>query len=415
MTPPIAPELELPPAERAKIKILLVEDNAINQQIALKTIRKLGFVVNAVWNGKEALDYLLSALPSGPGPHSTPDIILMDVQMPIIDGYRATHILRHHNPYNVLSKNIPIVAMTASAIQGDREKCKKAGMDDYLAKPVKGKTLERMLVRWAISRRVPGTPADSDGSEGDELCELGDEMGEGCEKGAPRSGYGTDLGSTSMIVADPRSKSDEDADDSKNKAKKKDKGKEYHMEANITRPETFERANSHHLTLPGAESEADRLERREEAEEKAIALRDEKLVEAAGMGPGQHGHTPLFPLTPVLGEEERGQTQALTEENVGRLEREGMAGMEKEPRRGHEMGGGTSFEDVAVEKCKSGGELGNGEGSQNLRPPIRRRWRDSERTITGLDAWVRDHNPSMSVESTSSPTSSSEQEMSLTP
>ena len=105
--------------------------SAINQQIALKTIRKLGFEVSAVWNGKEALEYLTAADSPEP-PHPKPDIILMDVQMPICDGYRATHLIRHHSPYNVSARNIPIVAMTASAIQGDREKCEQAGMDDYL-------------------------------------------------------------------------------------------------------------------------------------------------------------------------------------------------------------------------------------------------------------------------------------------
>jgi len=126
--------------------------SAINQQIALKTVHKLGFKVNAVWNGKEALEYLL-ACQSPLSLHKLPDIILMDVQMPVIDGYRATHYLRHHAPYSAFLRDIPIIAMTASAIQGDREKCQKAGMDDYLAKPVRRKNLEKMLVRWANKKR----------------------------------------------------------------------------------------------------------------------------------------------------------------------------------------------------------------------------------------------------------------------
>lgn len=103
-----------------------------------------------MWNGKEALEYLLQ-------PESTrsPDIILMDVQMPILDGYRATHLIRQHQPYASLPgiDRVPIVAMTASAIHGDREKCEKAGMDDYLAKPVKGRVLEQMLVKWVLRRQ----------------------------------------------------------------------------------------------------------------------------------------------------------------------------------------------------------------------------------------------------------------------
>ena len=83
----------------------------------------------------------------------------MDVQMPILDGYRATHLIRHHSPYANLPgmKTTPIVAMTASAIQGDREKCQRAGMDDYLAKPVKGAILEKMLIKWTLKARHHAT------------------------------------------------------------------------------------------------------------------------------------------------------------------------------------------------------------------------------------------------------------------
>jgi CheY-like chemotaxis protein len=124
----------------------------INQRIALKTIRKLHFSVSAVWNGKEALDYLLRS--HSPG-YIRPDVILMDVQMPVIDGYQATHVIRNIPPYSTLPelRKIPIVAMTASAIQGDREKCRTAGMDDYLPKPVKGKVLEKMLVKWVEKKK----------------------------------------------------------------------------------------------------------------------------------------------------------------------------------------------------------------------------------------------------------------------
>ena len=110
--------------------------SAINQQIALKTITKFGFSVNAVWNGKEALEYLLEA-PSTT--HPKPDIILMDCQMPVLDGYRATHLIRHHRPYSAIARlrTVPIVAMTASAIQGDREKCTQAGMVCVVRKVIK--------------------------------------------------------------------------------------------------------------------------------------------------------------------------------------------------------------------------------------------------------------------------------------
>jgi len=138
--------------ERAKIHILVVEDNPINQQIAIKTIKKLKFSVSAVWNGQEALNYLQEPASES---HPQPDIILMDVQMPVMDGYKATYNLRHAEPFvaNIRIQNTPIVAMTASAIQGDREKCESAGMNDYLAKPVKGKILEAMLIKWSLEVR----------------------------------------------------------------------------------------------------------------------------------------------------------------------------------------------------------------------------------------------------------------------
>lgn len=123
--------------------------SAVNQQIALRLIKKFGFSASAVWNGKEALDYLLE--PTTPD-HRKPDVILMDVQMPVLDGYRATHYIRHHSPFSTLPdiRALPIVAMTASAIQGDKEKCLRAGMNDYLSKPVKGPILEDMLLKWAL-------------------------------------------------------------------------------------------------------------------------------------------------------------------------------------------------------------------------------------------------------------------------
>ncbi|KAF5627202.1 hypothetical protein F25303_10911 [Fusarium sp. NRRL 25303] len=171
-----SPDQELPASERAKIHVLVVEDNPspINQKIATKTIGKLGFQVTAAWNGKEALEYLAGVQK---GIKQKPDIILMDVQMPIIDGYKCTHLLRHHMPYKPLVQDVPIVAMTASAIQGDREKCTKAGMDDYLAKPVRGVILEKMLLRWCHSRRRTSAtpdPTASDCSEMSEHCDNAD-------------------------------------------------------------------------------------------------------------------------------------------------------------------------------------------------------------------------------------------------
>ncbi|KAK0114043.1 hypothetical protein ONS95_014284 [Cadophora gregata] len=207
----LVPTSKMSPEQRSSFHVLVVEDNPINQTIAIKNIRKLGFPVTAVWNGREALSYLLS--PSTTQPR--PSIILMDVQMPVMDGYEATRILRTGIEYareedegvvmamseggNTLEpdasrgkgkgktptpvdesegegskkqrgkqretgrvtdsrttdylRDIPVIAMTASAIQGDEEKCHDAGMDDYLAKPVEKARLEEMLVKWAGRKR----------------------------------------------------------------------------------------------------------------------------------------------------------------------------------------------------------------------------------------------------------------------
>ena len=147
-----ADSIDLIEAERARIHIMVVEDNAINQQIALRTVRKFGFSCFAVWNGQEALDYLAQ---EASDLHPLPNIILMDCQMPILDGLSCTFMIRNERPFVDMAalKDVPIVAMTASAIQGDREKCEEAGMDDYLAKPVKGKTLEQMLDKWLSKKR----------------------------------------------------------------------------------------------------------------------------------------------------------------------------------------------------------------------------------------------------------------------
>jgi CheY-like chemotaxis protein len=101
----------------------------------------------------------------------------------MIDGYRVTHLIRHYKPYKSSSGTIPIVAMTASAIQGDREKCIRAGIDNYVAKPVKGKMLERTLDRWAVHGHARRTSdesnfADSECTEDVRVKQLAEAAGE---------------------------------------------------------------------------------------------------------------------------------------------------------------------------------------------------------------------------------------------
>jgi signal transduction histidine kinase/CheY-like chemotaxis protein len=116
--------------------ILLVEDNIVNQMVAKKIIEKLGFKVDVAANGKEAVDILASAVY---------DLVFMDVQMPVMDGLTAT---RHIRSGNVLKPQIPVIAVTAHAMKGDREKCLEAGMNDYISKPFQPRDIEDIFHKW---------------------------------------------------------------------------------------------------------------------------------------------------------------------------------------------------------------------------------------------------------------------------
>jgi two-component system, sensor histidine kinase and response regulator len=124
-------------AKRKKIRILLAEDNTVNRKLALVLIEKFGFRADAVANGLEAVQALELA------PY---DLVLMDVQMPEMDGLEATRIIRDPRS-GVLDHAIPIIAMTAHAMKGDREMCLKAGMDDYVAKPIEPEQLFAAIQR----------------------------------------------------------------------------------------------------------------------------------------------------------------------------------------------------------------------------------------------------------------------------
>jgi len=116
---------------RNDIRVCIAEDNMINQKIAISFVQRLGFSCDAFVNGRIAINALEKASKAGKPYH----IVLMDVQMPVLDGYDATREIRRHVDSNV--RDVLVIAMTASAIQGDREKCLEAGMNDYLAKPVR--------------------------------------------------------------------------------------------------------------------------------------------------------------------------------------------------------------------------------------------------------------------------------------
>jgi PAS domain S-box-containing protein len=141
--------------QKRRVRILLAEDNIINQKVTLTTLKKLGYLADVVANGKDAVESV---------ERSPYDLVLMDCQMSELDGYAATRKIREmelkaresthvEKEFNGLSPRwgrIPVVALTAHAMKGDREKCMEAGMDDYLAKPVKPQELSDMLRKWLL-------------------------------------------------------------------------------------------------------------------------------------------------------------------------------------------------------------------------------------------------------------------------
>lgn len=139
---PPAETREKPPDFRGvrlnRQRVLLAEDNKINRMVALNILRKFGVEADAVENGKQAIEALES---------KTYGLVLMDIQMPELDGLEAVRLIRSGKT-GVMDQNIPIIAMTAHAMEGDREECLKAGMDDYLSKPVKPPELAAMLKTW---------------------------------------------------------------------------------------------------------------------------------------------------------------------------------------------------------------------------------------------------------------------------
>jgi signal transduction histidine kinase/CheY-like chemotaxis protein len=136
---PAGTELGPPDPSRQWSRVLIVEDNAANLKVTVRMIERLGYRAEVASNGAEAVSML---------DRMQYDAVLMDCQMPEIDGYEATRLIREQERPG---KHVPIIAMTAAALSGDRERCLAAGMDDYISKPVKLHVVAAVLERWLAS------------------------------------------------------------------------------------------------------------------------------------------------------------------------------------------------------------------------------------------------------------------------
>jgi CheY-like chemotaxis protein len=125
----------LPEKSNSKLKILLVEDNVVNQKVTLNQLKHLGYTADVAANGQEAID-MLNQIPY--------NLVLMDCQMPIVDGYEATRLIRSQQ----CSRRSVIIALTANAMLEDRDLCLASGMDDYLSKPISKEKLSEKLTYW---------------------------------------------------------------------------------------------------------------------------------------------------------------------------------------------------------------------------------------------------------------------------
>ncbi|KAK5190184.1 Chk1 protein kinase [Exophiala xenobiotica] len=173
---------DLTKVPREELRVCIAEDNQINRKIAISFVKKIGLNCEAYEDGKQAYDALKAKSKEGNPFH----LVLMDVQMPVLDGYEATKAIRADPDPNV--NQVLIIAMTASAIRGDREKCLEAGMNDYLAKPVRQTALKAMLDDYLNNPKLAATngsptvttPGDkANGPLGEDASKPAETMGNG--------------------------------------------------------------------------------------------------------------------------------------------------------------------------------------------------------------------------------------------
>ena len=155
---PALVEAALPPRRKAGPAVLVVDDTPLNQMVAARMLEKSGFDAHVAENGREALRDLSERSFAA---------VLMDCQMPELDGYETTREVRRLEQGG---QRTPIIAMTANSMQGDRERCLAAGMDDYLTKPLRAHALKDALTHWisepAAGSTLPGAALDTNGDPG---------------------------------------------------------------------------------------------------------------------------------------------------------------------------------------------------------------------------------------------------------
>ncbi len=143
---PVVPRLDSSLASRLPLRLLLADDNTVNQKVASRLFQQMGYAIEFANNGVEAVEAVK---------RSAFDVVFMDVQMPAMDGLEATRQIRQYEreQYHLsqIRPQLVIIAMTANAMRGDRERCLAAGMDDYISKPVRPETVQALLERWGTS------------------------------------------------------------------------------------------------------------------------------------------------------------------------------------------------------------------------------------------------------------------------
>jgi CheY-like chemotaxis protein len=131
--------------ELKKSKILLAEDNIVNQKVTMTYLSQLGCQADLAENGEQVLELMRS---------KDYDIILMDCQMPLLDGYDTTQAIRRIESNAQISRHVVIIAMTANAFTEDRDRCLAIGMDDFLSKPIRRQQLKETLEDWIIKQKL---------------------------------------------------------------------------------------------------------------------------------------------------------------------------------------------------------------------------------------------------------------------